>query len=82
MTSAMKETMLAVSRTVSPCAIWLFFSSRSCGVNPSRLQEDANENLVLVELSRKIELFEIQCVQFPDKLLQLSVHGYDLLSSF
>ena len=56
MTSAMKETMLAVSRTVSPCAIWLFFSSRSCGVSPSRLQADANENLVLVELSRKIEI--------------------------
>ena len=30
MTSAMKETMLAVSRTVSPWAIWHFFSSSTC----------------------------------------------------
>ena len=56
MTSAMKETMFAVSRTVSPWAIWLFFSSRSWTARPSRLQAEAKEKRVRVELSRKIEI--------------------------
>jgi hypothetical protein len=56
MTSAMKETMLAVSRTVSPWAIWDFFSSRSCSSRPRRLQADAKEKRVRVELSRKREM--------------------------
>ena len=56
MTSAMKETMLAVSRTVSPWAIWLVFSSRSFTSSPSRLQALAKEKRVRVELSRKMEM--------------------------
>ena len=56
MTSAMKDTMLAVSRTVSPWAIWDFFSSRSCTSRPSRLQAEAKEKRVRVELSRKMEM--------------------------
>ena len=53
-TSAMKETMLAVSRTVSPWAIWLLPSSRSWTVSPSRLQAQAKLKRVRVELSRKM----------------------------
>ena len=56
MTSAMKDTMLAVSRTVSPWAIWDFFSSRSWTSRPSRLQAEAKEKRVRVELSRKMEM--------------------------
>ena len=56
MTSAMKETMLAVSRTVSPWAIWDFFSSRTCSSRPRRLQAEAKEKRVRVELSRKMEM--------------------------
>ena len=56
MTSAMKETMVAVSRTVSPWAIWDFFSSRSWTVRPSMLQALAKEKRVRVELSRKMEM--------------------------
>ena len=56
MTSAMKDTMLAVSRTVSPWAIWLLPSSRSCTSRPSRLQAEAKEKRVRVELSRKREM--------------------------
>ena len=56
MTSAMKDTMLAVSRTVSPWAIWLLPSSRSCTSNPSRLQAEAKEKRVRVELSRNREM--------------------------
>ena len=52
-TSAMNDIMLAVSRTVSPWAIWLFPSSKSCTSRPSRLQADANEKRVRVELSLK-----------------------------
>ena len=44
------------SRTVSPWAIWLFFSSRSLTSRPSRLQAEAKENRVRVELSRKMEM--------------------------
>ena len=56
MASAIKETMLAVSRTVSPWAIWDFPSSRSCTCRPSILQAAAKEKRVLVELSLKIEM--------------------------
>ncbi len=56
MTSAMKEIMLAVSRTVSPCAIWLLPSSRSWTSMPSRLQAEAKEKRVRVELSRNREM--------------------------
>ncbi|CUO26342.1 Uncharacterised protein [Flavonifractor plautii] len=56
MTSAMKDTMLAVSRTVSPWAIWLLPSSRSCTSRPSRLQAEAKEKRVRVELSRNREI--------------------------
>ena len=56
MTSAMKEIMFAVSRTVSPCAIWDLPSSRSCTSRPSRLQAEAKEKRVRVELSRKREM--------------------------
>ena len=56
MTSAMNETMFAVSRTVSPWAIWDFFSSSTCSSRPSRLHAEANEKRVRVELSRKIEM--------------------------
>ena len=56
MTSAMKDTMLAVSRTVSPWAIWLLPSSRSCTSRPSRLQAEAKEKRVRVELSRNKEM--------------------------
>ena len=52
-TSAMKDIMLAVSRTVSPWAIWLLPSSRSCTSRPSRLHAEAKEKRVLVELSLK-----------------------------
>ena len=55
-TSAMKDTMFAVSRTVSPCAICDFFSSRSCTSRPRRLHAEAKEKRVRVELSRKIEI--------------------------
>ena len=55
-TSAMKDTMFAVSRTVSPCAICDFFSSRSCTSRPRRLQAEAKEKRVRVELSRKMEI--------------------------
>jgi hypothetical protein len=48
--------MLAVSRTVSPCAIWLFSSSSSDSVNPRALAAAAKEKRVRVELSRKIEM--------------------------
>ncbi|OQA14695.1 MAG: hypothetical protein BWY62_00939 [Firmicutes bacterium ADurb.Bin356] len=54
-TSAMKETIFAVSRTVSPCAIWLLPSSRSCTARPSILHADAKEKRVRVELSRNRE---------------------------
>ena len=53
MTSAIKEIMFAVSRTVSPWAIWLLPSSKSCTSRPSRLQAEAKEKRVRVELSRK-----------------------------
>ena len=56
MTSAMKEIMLAVSRTVSPWAIWLLPSSRSWTSSPSRLQAKAKEKRVRVELSRNREM--------------------------
>ena len=56
MTSAMKEIMLAVSRTVSPWAIWLLPSSRSWTSSPSRLQAEAKEKRVRVELSRNREM--------------------------
>ena len=56
MTSAMKEIMLAVSRTVSPWAIWLLPSSRSWTSRPSRLQAEAKEKRVRVELSRNREM--------------------------
>ena len=52
-TSAMKEIMFAVSRTVSPWAIWLLPSSRSCTSRPSRLHAEAKEKRVRVLLSRK-----------------------------
>ena len=52
MTSAMKLIMFAVSRTVSPWAIWLLPSSRSWTSRPSRLQAEAKEKRVRVELSR------------------------------
>jgi len=55
-TSAMKLIMFAVSRTVSPWAIWLFPSSRSCTSSPRRLQAEPKLNRVLVELSRKREI--------------------------
>ena len=55
MTSAMKEIIVAVSRTVSPWAIWDFFSSRSWSSRPSRFEALENEKRVRVELSRKSE---------------------------
>ena len=48
--------MLAVSRTVSPWATWLFCSSSSESVKPMALAADAKENRVRVELSRKMEI--------------------------
>jgi hypothetical protein len=48
--------MLAVSRTVSPCAIWDLPSSRSCSARPRKLAALAKLNRVRVELSRKIEM--------------------------
>ena len=56
MTSAMKEIMFAVSRTVSPCATCDFPSSRSCTSRPRRLEAEAKEKRVRVELSRKSEM--------------------------
>ena len=56
MTSAMKEIILAVSRTVSPWAIWLLPSSRSWTSRPSRLQALAKEKRGRGELSRKREM--------------------------
>ena len=53
--SAMKETMFAVSRTVSPWASWDLPSSRSWTVRPSRLQAEAKLKRVRVELSRNRE---------------------------
>jgi hypothetical protein len=50
-TSAMNEIIFAVSLTVSPCAICDFPSSKSCTSSPNKLQAEAKENLVLVELS-------------------------------
>ena len=55
-TSAMNEIMLAVSRTVSPCAIWDFPSSRSARPRPSAWTAEAKLNRVRVELSRKIDM--------------------------
>ena len=55
MTSAMKEIIVAVSRTVSPCAIWDLPSSRSWSWRPSRFVALENEKRVRVELSRKSE---------------------------
>ena len=52
----MKEIMLAVSRTVSPWAIWLLPSSRSWTSRPSMLQAEAKEKRVRVELSRNNEM--------------------------
>ena len=56
MTSVRNEIMFAVSRTVSPWAIWLFCSSRSERESPSALAAEAKEKRVRVELSRKIEI--------------------------
>jgi hypothetical protein len=56
MTSVRNEIMFAVSRTVSPWAIWLFCSSRSESERPIALAAEANEKRVRVELSRKIEI--------------------------
>ena len=53
--SVKNEIMFAVSRTVSPWAIWLLPSSRSCTARPSKLQAEAKEKRVRVELSRKLE---------------------------
>ena len=44
MTSDKKEIILAVSRTVSPCAICDFPSSRSWTLKPSRFDAEAKEN--------------------------------------
>ena len=51
-----EQIMLAVSRTVSPWATWLFCSSRSESVRPRALAAEAKEKRVRVELSRKIEM--------------------------
>ena len=56
MTSAMKEIMFAVSRTVSPCAICDFSSSRSASPRPSAFAAEAKLKRVRVELSRKMEI--------------------------
>ena len=55
MASVRKLIMLAVSRTVSPWAIWLLPSSRSWMYRPSRSQALAKEKRVRVELSRKLD---------------------------
>ena len=68
MTSAIKLTIFAVSRTVSPWAIWDFFSSKSCTTKPSKLQAEAKENLVRVELSLKIEMARPEVKIFVDIL--------------
>jgi len=56
MTSVRKLIMLAVSRTVSPWATWLFCSSRSDRPRPMALAALAKLKRVRVELSRKMEM--------------------------
>ena len=70
-TSAMNEIMFAVSRTVSPCAICDFPSSKSCTSRPSKLQALAKLNLVLVELSRNTEIASPLSKIFEDILFSL-----------
>ena len=56
MTSARNEIMFAVSRTVSPWAIWDLPSSRSASARPRALAAEAKLKRVRVELSRKMEI--------------------------
>ena len=60
--------MLAVSRTVSPCAIWDFFSSRSCTSSPRRLQAEAKEKRVRVEFYATSDLSEDEIDDLLSKL--------------